>query len=804
MMSSKPITEYMPSSELLARPGEYLHEHLRAVSCLAADYAQSSLQEATRLAGLTHDIGKATTFFQKHILSEKGGNRSSGPSVSHHAYLSSVFAAWVAMQQEDLKCYALPIFLAVARHHGNLCPPRDLVASHNYLNGKFTQISPPALRQKFIDLRCQLKDLDRPIFYELCKVINLPDPRPFLNRAAWETIARLHQDAEDIEIESGDRKFYWHTNQIFSALIDADKKQAAHVSHFERKTIPPDLVDLYLESLLDDSPLNPLRQRLYQEVDKKIKTMSLNELYPAHLTLTAPTGSGKTLTAFNAALKLRARLECDRKIIPRIIYVLPYINLIEQNYGVLRNVLKGFPPYEEDPEAYLIEHHHLALPKETPFDRDETDMVSIEDRLLLTESWESEVIVTTFVQFFHTLVAFNNRLLKKFHNILNSIIILDEIQTLKAEHWPLIREMLEDLKEMGTTIIAMTATQPALLKGANKNFELAPSLPDWPARVQIERSSIKNLEEIADEVTKKKQSRLLVVNTIARSIQLYNLLKKRDISPLFYLSTNITPYERKLRIEKIRKMLDKKEPVTLVSTQVVEAGIDLDFEVGYREMGPLDALLQIAGRINRGGRGLMGHLRVIQLDEASDNKIYGNILPHCSRELLPHSATNDRELDRILQKYFSEVERRISQRSSLEILEAIKHLRYQGPGVSIADFNLIEEAPAQPVFVELNCKATELLKAFHDALSKKNLNEKRRTLRLLRPRLQQFMISPLFTRAARNIPPPLFSKELPEVWDIRHIHMDEKSTYYDVDETLLQGTGFKWREVNGIESQYIG
>ncbi len=745
--------------ELLARPGEPLLEHLLAVGELARAYAPDGLKQEALLAGRVHDIAKATSFFQRRLRGEYPPTPQ-----TYHAYPSALLGAWAAKR---LGFRGLPVFLAVARHHGHLRAPVRLLVPEQHLKDP-DHVRDLGLRRTLAALQEQLRDLDRPDFYDLARALELPDPTPFLRGEAWEVLAQLYREAEDIELLGEDRALYWEVGQLFSALIDADKKLAAQVQLPERKAFLPDLVDRYLAHLKEthaSTPLDNLRDRLYQGVDARIREESLDRLFPAVLTLTAPTGSGKTLTALNAALKLRDRVRREQGQHPRIVYALPFINLIEQNYGVIRSVLEhaGLKP-----EDYLIQHHHLAALLEETQNEEE-----LEELLLLAEAWDKEIIITTFVQVFHTLVGHRNRFLKKLHNFLGgSILILDEVQSLPAEHWPLVREVLRDFVRMGNTVILMTATQPRLLE---EGVELAPRIPEWPIRILVRRTEALPAEPSG-------RSRIIVVNTVRRSLEVYEALKAAGAAPLYYLSTNVTPFERRDRITAIGERLRNKEPVTLVATQVVEAGVNLDFAEGWREIGPLDAVIQVAGRVNRNGEE-EGVLWLVEGNLESAHRIYGRILPDLTHQLLPRETT-DRDLEGLLPRYFAEVERRISQQKAHEVLEALERLDYDAVG----GFSLIEALPSVPIFVELNDEASGLLGRLQEALTTEDPRKRRLKLRALWPQLEAFLINPIAQRALKNLPPPLFAGTPYEREDFRYIPRDGLEYFYDRE------TGFRWKD----------
>ena len=783
----------------LAHEGELLLDHLRSVAALARRFAPAALADVAELAGLVHDLGKATPFFQARLH----GQESYGAE-ANHAYLGALYGAWVA---EARGWDSLAVFLAVARHHGPLRTPRELLPHPSDIDPpEFRDVDRPGLRRTLRALPLQLEAV-RESWPELCPALGLPDPLPFLDGDVWDTLRRLAWEAVELSyLEEYDpldqvaRRRYWETNMMFSALIDADKKLAARYHEPPRRALAGDLVDRYLASLSSAGPLAHFRRELYRAVDERIRSEPLDRLYPGLLTLTAPTGAGKTLTVLNAALKLRERIERECGLSPRIVYALPFINLIEQVAEVVGTVLKHS---QVDPADVLLTHHHLApLASRTstlatalgtsPSPADE-DQAGVDESLLLVESWDAEIVLTTFVQVFHTLIGYQNRMLKKLHTLAEgAILILDEVQALNARYWPLVRAVLSDLPQWNVTVILMTATQPALVD-PERALELAPALPGYPPRVVLRPAEPRTVAELAEAVASEAgRSQLVVVNSVRLSLELFEALRRRGLSHLFYLSTNVTPRDRQARLAKIRTLLECRMPVVLVATQVVEAGVDVDFDAGWREWGPLEALVQVAGRINRNALGpdRPGELRIVELAEGQGHVVYGRVLLEAAREALRQPLA-DREVEQILQGYFATIEQRIAQERAQRLLGALPRLDYDrdsvdcrrsGASLPVRCFKLIEEPASLSIFVEQDDCASEILESFRAAYRLPDSNERRLAVRRLQPSVELYTITPLLHRALGNLPRPLFNDRE----DPRLIRREELDSFYD------QQTGFKW------------
>lgn len=538
---------------------------------------------------------------------------------------------------------------------------------------------------------------------------------------------------------------------IFSVLIDSDKRKAAKIKSNEKRiNIPFKVVDDYIgKKIKKESKASPnmkdLREALYSDVNEEVKNIDLDK--EKIFTITAPTGAGKTLASFSFALRLRDRIKKEKAFIPRIIYSLPFISIIDQNYGVLRNVLSfGFKKdFEDNESAYIIPHHHLA-----PIQyKNKNEERSIEESLMYVESWDSEIIVTTFEQFLYSVIAYKNKFLKKYHNIFGSIIILDEVQNISGNYWNVVGYVLKTLAEtMDCRIILMTATQPFIISGAKELFRRNKQFFNKVNRTTFSYKSLevgsKNKatanedkdEEIAkryEEITKgieDDKSYLFVLNTIASATRLYktiikyfpNVVENPDkieeigtLRPVFYLSSHIVPYQRIKRINMIKELIKKGRKPILVSTQVVEAGVELDFEAAFRDIGPIDSIIQVGGRCNRSWTMKdKGHVTVAVIDNKT-NLVYGKVLPHITEKILKANPTFDEpKVLQIVEQYFEEVKDKII--DSKKSLNVIKHLQLLKFDKLNKEFKLIADEDKVPIFVTINDKAENEIRQFEDEM----------------------------------------------------------------------------------------
>lgn len=606
-------------------PEKLLKDHLLEVGTNSANYIdelsiknKSLLRKCAFITGLSHDFGKYTTFFQDHIRKNKPKDK-----YSQHAFISSIFGAYLGLRTLDPSetFGSLYIFFAVKNHHANLDYlnadlPKKMTESIEAIDDIKIQEKLKIVQKQIEDLRTNLPLILDEIQSILRKgasygISEQVDISPFFEGGWFDTVKFLSKESRKFLKEatgSTNLTNYFQFLLIFSSLIDGDKRSAARIQEFERVSgISLSLINNYVNKI-DKKPIPSkileIRKALSKKVDDKIASISLSKrIY----TLTAPTGAGKTLAALKAAVKIRdlAEHEDSRKL--RIVYSLPFTSIIDQTYDVIRNILSANEKFKENSERFLIKHHHLA-----DFDEhisDETYPLDL--AVALTESWDSEVIVTTFVQVFQSIIGNKNRSIKKFHRMANSIIILDEIQSIRVEFWKVLGELIKQMSdELNMYFILMTATQPQIVRG-DISLEIGfESFPDTLNRTVLkyypDPISLDEIIELIISNSNDGKTVLIIRNTIKASIATYKELKKRisDLKynpKIYYLSTNITPRDRVERVEEIKKSLEKKEIIIVVSTQVIEAGIDLTFNVVIRDIGPIDCIVQAAGRCNRNG-----------------------------------------------------------------------------------------------------------------------------------------------------------------------------------------------------------
>ena len=724
-------------------------------------YKDDCLAEVGYILGICHDFGKYTTYFQDYLITGKTKS-----NLERHGFISAIFAAYLVQKskkREGKLYYYLPLlsYFAVLHHHGNLNSFDSDVPTIKELSSKKFELASTRMRDKLLLMVPQLenilknKDIIENEYRDIFGEINLAD----FSENWVQALKELHRQKYNLQKEDDDFRLKLSTLFLFlySCLIDNDKRDAANVRKINRKHIPGDLVDKYRKEKFDiyeKQGINGIRNEIYDKVMQKISEVPLDRRI---FTLTAPTGTGKTITSFSAALKLRERLK-ENQIEPRIIYALPFTSIIDQNFDVIEEILRSMRDFQKNKNAYMIKHHHLA---DISYLVDD-EARPLDESLLLVESWDSEVVVTTFIQLFYTIIGYKNRFLKKYHNISNSIILLDEVQNIPMEYWPLVNIMLKNLtKELNCYIILLTATKP-LIFNEKEAIELLENNQEY--FVKFNRVKLRpNLEEMGIEALAQKflesyeqeKSYIIVLNTIKSSLKFYEQIKDRLDSrrvKTFYLSTNIIPKERKKRIDDIKAALKNGEKVVVVSTQVVEAGVDIDLDIVIRDLGPVDSIVQVAGRCNREwGSGEIGQVYIFNLrDEIHySSRIYGAISCRASVNLLNKDVLQENEFYQLITNYFDFVKimKGIQEESdeSQKILEAIYNFRFYddiGMYDSVSDFRLIQDTNYIDVFVQADKDAVDLWKRYEEeVLYEKDFRKRQENYLKIKRDFRNYIIS---------------------------------------------------------------
>lgn len=548
----KEIISHIRTEDWTIQPNE---EHQEGVSLMASKFAADfGMAEWGRVLGLLHDKGKEKKAFQQHILKESKKDLLIKVEGDYrHAYVGALIA-----KQLFPKYYPLMINALMGHHRGL------------YDNGDMEKVLelevPNEVNVERIDVRLLVPCIGKP------------------------------QDIHHLE------------RMLYSCLVDADfldteafmqPEQSRLRGKYDSLTILEEKLKAYLEGLKKNAPDTEVN-RIRNEVQNWCIEESANP--SGFYSLTVPTGGGKTLASVLWAIK-----HAIKNDLKRVIIAIPYTSIITQTANVLRNIFG---------EENVLEHHSNV--DHTAFDDKELSQTL----KLATENWDYPIIVTTNVQLFESLFSNKPSDCRKLHNIAKSVLILDEVQTLPIEFLGPIIDTFDTLKRVfGVSILFTTASQPKLkgkiqgtnpmvtIDGLSEIHEIVPrsaNLHDRLRRVELEfEESRKNYDEIAEELSQHPRV-LCIVNTRKDAKELYSRLPKDGIC--LHLSRMMCPDHVMDTIERIKSAL--KNPsnaiIRVVATQLIEAGVDIDFPVVFRQEAGLDSILQAAGRCNREGKLEMG------------------------------------------------------------------------------------------------------------------------------------------------------------------------------------------------------
>lgn len=717
--------------EFLSHPDKKLFQHLCEVRDLAVAYCPEQYREIVEVASLSHDFGKFTTYFQDYLLyKKKNGN------LHHHGFISALFGAfWAFKKWGDDSFFPLIVYSAIYHHHGNLSP-YDEILPHSPSNfGENMKIKLEQAHQQIEDIKNNLNYIKKDSAGLMPEEILDDFVVHFSPEHYLKLLLKINHNFRIRNKWKNDENYFLH-QFVYSSLIAADKLSAADVYCTEPGFVGYEKWLEAREKYLSSSnnfygDINKVRAEIFDKVQQNIEKYWDKEKI---FTITSPTGSGKTLTGFCAAAALNKFLGGSRQII----YILPFTSIINQNYKVVKNLLLNIT--EKEDISYLLKHHHLSSEEIKGEDED----YSYADLKLLIENWPAGIIVTTFVQFFESILSHRNRMLKKLHRLKDAIILIDEIQALDFEYYRLVEYVISILCQYyDTRVILMTATKPFLFSGENSlpSFELLPDYQQYykyfnrtVINIVREKMSVQEMIEKFGDLLRENLSCLMVLNTINSSLEVYweieRILQEQNIDkPLFYLSTNLVPAHRAKRIEEIKEKMQKGEKVILVSTQVVEAGVDLDFDVVIRDFAPLDSIIQCAGRCNRSGMqhdAKRGEAYLCNLVDGKGNsyakRIYGTTNLNLTEKVLEgYERIEEIDYLPIIEKYYLLLQENKSSQLSHDLITALRDFAIKKEKNGIASFSLIKNNPGYiDVLFRLNDEVEKAYQDFFEVIKEKD------------------------------------------------------------------------------------
>lgn len=711
-------------SRLMSHPKKFLEDHLENVS----NFSKSSFfllnfnnnklySQISFLIGLGHDFAKSTSYFQKYLL--KGEKTEYTP----HSFLSAIFTYYIVnnyLKENDIDFelnLSIISYIVVLHHHGNIRNIHELDYYHtNKFNSKI-------IKKQLVDIKDAEDNLE--LFYNKFNI----DMASFYDQ--YEDICEDILDDLDYFTYETNFDNYFTILLFYSVLLDADKMDASQSKTIKRNQIPSFIVDEYkINHSFNVEGINKIREEAYIEVNEKINDLDLsNRIYSINL----PTGIGKTLTGLSAVLKLKERINKELDINPRIIYSLPFLSVIDQNEQIIRDI---FAENKLDGTDYLLKHNYLAEMKYVH--SEDNEEYDIDNSKILIEGWNSEFIITTFIQFFYSLIGNKNSYLRKFYNITNSIILLDEIQSIPYKYWGIINLILKKLAyEYNCWIILMTATQPFIFR-ENEILSLVDNVEHYfnqfdriDYNFQLEDISlIEFTHDLLDVISNNADKDIMVVlNTVNSSLELYGSVKEylsefNEISMdengiclvgdkinLIYLSTNILPV---YRLNKINAIKNSNKQNIVITTQLIEAGVDIDMDIVYRDFAPLDSIIQTAGRCNRAGKKDKGIVNVISLVNENGKRysqfVYQKLLLNTTREVLQsYSVISEKEFNlKASNQYFDLISKRSFDDEELKSI--INYLKFADIP---SKFKLIENSNRGiDVFVCVNDEAEKIFNQY--------------------------------------------------------------------------------------------
>lgn len=583
-----------------------LSKHLKEVSEQAGKFASKvGLKEQGEVIGLLHDIGKASKEFEQYIKSAVGlinpdeddyvDAAGLKGKVDHSTAGAQLVYKELFLKGKEEKFAAQILSLCIASHHSGLIDNISPDGKDTYSKRMVKEKEKSHIDEVFGKLSDKARE----------RIISRLHSKEFLQSlvARLKALKSSHDSKETLSFKCG-----LLVRFLYSCLIDADRlntadfeepalKKYRRYGEYEDWNVLMGRLNTTMEEF-DSKGINAIRQKISQACyDFADKLDRPNGLYQ----LTVPTGGGKTFASLRFALH-----HADKHKMDRIIYVLPYTTIIDQNADEIRKVLEEKDKKGKYLNRVVLEHHSNLMPEQ------ETARQKV-----LSENWDAPVVLTTNVQVLEALFGSGTRGARRMHQLANAVIIFDEVQTLPVKCVQMFNTAIDFLvNKCSSTVVLCTATQPLLDKIEPKSMALsitaeqqmvpdARKLFDDIKRVEIYDKtkvggwSVEELKELAGQQVLKSGSLLVVVNTKTSAREIYQQCKQIDGVETFHLSTHMCPAHRMAVLDQVKACLHDKQPVICVSTQLIEAGVDISFGSVIRYLAGLDSIAQAAGRCNR-------------------------------------------------------------------------------------------------------------------------------------------------------------------------------------------------------------
>ena len=615
--------------EFWSHPNKLLENHIK--NMISPDD-----EELDRQVKLYHDIAKLKNNFQIYIR-----DTSNDKLDKNHSLLSAYFFLLNSKFDEIPTLFG---FLAIVSHHGNVVNLMTLAREAN----------------KFFKNQKELEQWDE--VAGAAKNINI---YLGLSTKKDEFLDRAEKLRQYLILSQYRHKFTYEDfinfKSLYSNLIYSDKFEAIFsMPKQQSKDIPIDVLESDIKNLPPNKKRDAFRNFVLNNFDKERKLF----------TLTAPTGYGKTLTALNFALKFNK---------PRIIYALPFTSIIDQTYDIVAKI------YKNSDILVSKAHHKTTIGEENLTKEDRYSKIKF-----LMESFSGEINVTTLYQLIFALFGNKNKDNVKFNQLKNSVVIIDEAQAIPynfRKDFILLCEIIS--QRLGTIFIFMSATMPVI---KSEKFKEISNLDYFSKqdRYVIKWLDIGGEDELLGKICEAASDKntLVVVNTIKKAQELFT--KLRDKFSCFCLNGYMYDDHKRATIEAVRCAVNKNKidplasKILLISTQSIEAGVDLDFDVGFREVSPISSIIQTAGRVNRHFRATMGELYVFPEISKFTNLIYGDLYKVSGTILsdLKQKEVRESEILEISNLYFQKIS---NQLENLHIKSEIEKLEFENINQKIED-----------------------------------------------------------------------------------------------------------------------
>ena len=614
--------------------------------------------ELEKSVKIYHDIAKLKWLFQKYIrtLDEKILGKK-------HSLLSAYFFMLNSNFSDVETAFG---FLAIISHHGSVNNFYDIVANNKNFGRNF---------EKSVEFNYWDEVAKNASSFDFYKNINMNRQKLF------EKAKELREILQDMELDDNFTYCdFINFKSLYSNLVYSDKFEAIfNEPRQENKQIPLCELERHISKLAEKSDDEKPNKR---DTFRNFVLNNFDENYKL-FTLTAPTGYGKTLTALNFALKFNKS---------RIIYALPFTSIIDQTYDIIAKI------YKNSDISVSKAHHKTTIDEENLTEEDRYSKIKF-----LMESFSGEINITTLYQLIFALFGNKNKDNVKFNQLKNSVVIIDEAQAIPykfRKDFILLCEIIS--QRLGTIFIFMSATMPVI---KSENFKEISNLEYFSKqdRYVIKWLDISGEEDLLEKIceTASDKNTLVVVNTIKKAQELF--VKLKDKFSCFCLNGYMYDEHKRATIETIKRAINtnKDDPlaskILLISTQSIEAGVDLDFDVGFREVSPISSIIQTAGRVNRHFGEIRGELYVFPEISKFTNLIYGDLqkVSKAILEIFKQREVRESEILEISNLYFQKIS---DQLENLYIESEIKKLEFENINQKIEE--IMKDNHKQTLIIE--------------------------------------------------------------------------------------------------------